>query len=346
MVPCRILSTSSALWAAAGEYDPSALLYAEHEKLLVSRGELEAQIMTVPRPLPANVVKGSGGSGGFGGGSKKSLVQSQAKAHASVLKEQGVVRIDGIFSNDLADSLRAQVYSLREESEFLIQRGQIVQKERFADVLLTHNRRDMPLPIGPEWAATALASILLESPVGKTLEILLGKKALLREWSCLMSDPGSQRQVAHPDTPWQEEPVLYTCFVALQDITPDMGPTTWLPKTHTQEMHQKFQDESVSGGGQKSPKDELLSTVPSVLGTLPKGSCAIFDSRLLHCGGANQSEMSRALMYCSFQNPKVVPGNPGSIRSNLIGKWTLQTLSDELELFRKKKPSQVVLPSI
>ena len=161
-----------------------------------------------------------------------------------------------------------------------------------------------------------------------------------------MSDPGSQRQVAHPDTPWQEEPVLYTCFVALQDITPDMGPTTWLPKTHTQEMHQRFQDETTtSSSGQKSPKDQLLSTAPSVLGTLSKGSCAIFDSRLLHCGGANQSETSRALMYCSFQNPKVVPGNPGSIRSNLIGKWTLQSLSEELELFRKKKPNQVVQQS-
>lgn len=342
-VPPRrdLLPVRSAL-RAAGEYDPSTLLYAEHEKLLVSRGELEANLMTIPIPLQANVVKGSGGGGGFGGGSKKSLLQSQAKAHAKVLHEQGVVRIDNVLSSAQADVLRETVYSLRKESEMLVEEGKISQKDRFADVLLTHNRRDMTLPIGPEWVADALASILLESPVGRTVENLLGKKALLREWSCLMSDPGSQRQVAHPDTPWQEEPVLYTCFVALQDITPDMGPTTWLPGTHTQEMHQRFQDESSMGSDQKSPKDSLLSTQPSVLGTLPKGACAIFDSRLLHCGGANGSETSRALLYCSFQNPKVTPGNPGSIRSNLIGKWTLETLRDELDLYRKGKPCQVI----
>jgi hypothetical protein len=39
--------------------------------------------------------------------------------------------------------------------------------------------------------------------------------------SCLMSDAKSQRQVVHPNTPHQpqEEAILYTCFVALQDIS-------------------------------------------------------------------------------------------------------------------------------
>jgi ectoine hydroxylase-related dioxygenase (phytanoyl-CoA dioxygenase family) len=73
---------------------------------------------------------------------------------------------------------------------------------------------------------------------------LLGKDAILYELSCMMRDPNSQRQVVHPDTPHKEEAVLYTCFVALQDISIDMGPTTWLPRTHTQEMHERFQDES------------------------------------------------------------------------------------------------------
>ena len=36
--------------------------------------------------------------------------------------------------------------------------------------------------------------------------------------------------------------------------TPDMGPTLFLPRTHTEEMHARFKD-------QKSGKDELLKTV-------------------------------------------------------------------------------------
>jgi hypothetical protein len=49
----------------------------------------------------------------------------------------------------------------------------------------------------------------------------------------------------------------------------------------------------------------------TVLGLLPKGCCAIFDSRTLHCGGANRSDKSRALFYFTFKNPKIGdPGNP------------------------------------
>lgn len=325
--------------------DPSSLLYAEHEKLLVGRGVLEADLMPAGKPLEANLVKGSGGGGGFGSssgssGSKKSLLKAQAKSHARILREQGVVRIDNVLSPTLADSLRTTIYELRQESEDAIAAGKVSSSAVFADVLLTKHRRDMTLPIGPEWAANALHSVLVESPVGATFEAILGKEAILREWSCLMSDPQSQRQVVHPDTPWQADPVLITCFVALQDVTLDMGPTTWLPGTHTEAAHLQFQDES-------GPKDDLLRTTPNVVGLLPKGSCALFDSRLLHCGGANNAlaqNNSRALMYCSFQNPNILnPGNPGSIRSDLIGKWTLSHLSKELVAFAKQKPNQVSL---
>ena len=338
-----VLSSRSASTVRFAEsVQVSSLLYAEHEKLLINRGVFEADLMPPGTPIDAHIVKGGSGGEGFGangsggGGSKKALLKTQAKAHARVLKERGVVRIDNVLNPSLADSLRKHVYDLRQESELAIAEGDINPKAVFANVLLTHNRRDMTLPIGPEWTGQALSRILLESPVGFTIESILGKEALLREWSCLISDPQSQRQVVHPDTPWQTEPVLYTCFLALQDVTLDMGPTTWLPETHTEAIHKQFQDES-------GPKDQLLATTPNVLGLLPKGACAIFDSRLLHCGGSNESDQSRALLYISFQNPTVSnPGNPGSIRSDLIGKWTLQGLTKELQAFQKGKPNQVV----
>ena len=82
----------------AENFDPKSLLYAEHEKLLVQRGQFEGELLAKskypPVPLEVNVVKGAGGGGGFGGGgasSKKSLLKTQGKAHAQVLKERGVV---------------------------------------------------------------------------------------------------------------------------------------------------------------------------------------------------------------------------------------------------------------
>jgi len=311
------------------------------------RGELEAKLMdqATTSPLAVNTVKGAGGGGGFAksSGNKKAQVKTQAAAHAKVLKSHGVVRIDNVLTGELADKLRERVYALREDSEAKVAQGTLARVACFADVLLKENRCDMTLPLDQQWAIEAMASILVESPVGSTLEKGLGKAALLREWSCLMSDPGSSRQVVHPDTPFQkgsDVPVLYTCFVALQDVSLEMGPTTWLPRTHTQACHDQFFDETLSDGQDLSPKDKLLKETPIVLGLLPKGSCAIFDSRLLHCGGANHSpDKSRALMYCSFQNPKVTnPGNPGSIRREILNEaYTLSELMNDLKSFQKGK---------
>ena len=91
------------------------------------------------------------------------------------------------------------------------------------------------VPLGDELITQALEEALCQSPVGATVASVFSDDAVLHEFSCLMSDPGSQRQVIHPDTPYIEGkgPVLYTCFIALQDVTMDMGPTVWLPRTHT-----------------------------------------------------------------------------------------------------------------
>jgi ectoine hydroxylase-related dioxygenase (phytanoyl-CoA dioxygenase family) len=342
--------SSSALHVAdpAGT-DVANMLYKEQEDILVGRGEFEGTLMANSyTPIAASVVKGAGSSGGFGGGggagkSPKQQLKTQAAAHAAVLRRDGVVRVDNVLPADQADQVREFAYDLREVSEGEVSRGEISPIERFANVLLKENRCDLTIPLGSKVVADALYSLLIDSAVGKTMQTLLGKDAVLYELSCMMSDPGSQRQVVHPDTPCSsanEEPVLYTCFVALQDVQLDMGPTTWLPGTHTVDNHRIFRDESTPDGQEENNKDKLLRTQPSVIGLLPKGSCGIFDSRLLHCGGANTSPTSRAIFYISFKSPKITnPGNPGSIRRDYISKFTLSELEKELTLYAKGKDS-------
>jgi hypothetical protein len=126
-----------------------------------------------------------------------------------------------------------------------------------------------------------------------------------------MSEPNSQPQVVHPDTPHKEEAILYTCFVALQDISIDMGPTTWLPRTDTQEMHERFQDESSTftsttttttttdddaNVGTTTPKDQLLSSQPSVQGIFPKGSCIFLKH---YCVGSTMPLVCLLCQWCS-----------------------------------------------
>jgi len=336
--------------------DVSNLLYQEQEKLIVQRGELEEKLVANAKPLETTVIKvrGTGKAGGFGkpsgasGSKSKASSKAEGKAHAKVLKREGVLRIDNVLTMDTADAVRDYLYNLRYQSEQEVKEGLIQPIQRFADVLLKQNRYDLTIPLGDEIVTKALEESLCKSPVGATISSIFGDGAILHEFSCLMSDPGSQRQVIHPDTPYTDGrgPVLYTCFIALQDVTLDMGPTVWLPRTHNEESHKAFKDSMASEGGGDSPKDDLIKTKPAVLGTLNKGSCAIFDSRLLHCGSANRSEngASRALFYFSFKNPEVgYPGNPASIRRELgDANVSLGSLVEDLESFGKGKGSSLI----
>ncbi|KAL7492701.1 hypothetical protein ACHAWT_004521 [Skeletonema menzelii] len=333
---------SSALNAGT---DVSDLLYQEQEKIIVQRGELEETFVTKTKPLEASKIKirGAGKAGGFGkaSSSTKASTKVEGKAYAKILKKEGVLRLDNVLSPSTADALRTYLYNLRAQSEQEVADGTVQPIERYANVLLRHNRCDLTIPLGTEEIVTkALNEALRKSPVGGTIESIFGDGAILHEFSCLMSDVGSQRQVIHPDTPFVDGkgPVLYTCFIALQDVTMDMGPTTWLPRTHTKEAHVAFKD--------IYDKDELIKNQPAVLGLLPKGSCGIFDSRLLHCGTANRSNegLSRALFYFSFKNPEVgYTGNPASIRLEL-GKENipLGKLVSDLESFEKGEGSPLI----
>jgi ectoine hydroxylase-related dioxygenase (phytanoyl-CoA dioxygenase family) len=89
---------------------------------------------------------------------------------------------------------------------------------------------------------------------------------------------------------------------ALQDISPDMGPTIFFPSTQTKEpvynapvQHQ--------GDDLRSSQHQLEgANNPFVLATLSCGDAAVYDSRTLHCGGGNSSDKIRVIFYCSFIN--------------------------------------------
>lgn len=312
--------------------DVSSLLYQEQEKLLVQRGELEESLVNAISLEASKVkVRGTGKAGGFGKSSSPRVGPDKAegKPYAKILRKEGVIRIDNVLSESTADALREYLYDLRCMSESDVKEGKIQPIQRFADVLLKHNRCDLTVPLGDQIVSTALYESMCKSPVGSIILSEFGKSATLHELSCLMSDSGSQRQVIHPDTPFIEgkNAVLYTCFIALQDITLDMGPTTWLPRTNTKDAHEIFRDQS------GADKDDFISKTPAVLGTLRKGSAAVFDSRTLHCGTANRSDKSRALFYFSFKSPKLAgsTGNPASIRRELgDARVTLGDLTSDL----------------
>lgn len=152
------------------------------------------------------------------------------------------------------------------------------------------SRYDLYLPLDGPIEAALRECVAQLQPV---LIDRLGADPELFELSALISDEGAPRQPVHPDTGYSNSTAIVTSFIALQDVTEDMGPTFFLPGTQTESAHAEF-------NGEASQKSELLRTSPRRLGTISTGDATVFDSRLLHGGGANDRSR-RILFYFSFK---------------------------------------------
>eukprot|EP00965_Chrysotila_dentata_P040997 1359522-Pleurochrysis_carterae.AAC.1 len=196
-------------------------------------------------------------------------------------------------------------------------------KSMFGNVLGRFQRYDLKLDI--QVPAVKLAIDALLPKMGPPLARLLGSHPELYELAALVSDPGAPRQQVHSDTDWATRPIAFTCFVALQDISHEMGPTVFLPRTHTCDAHEDY-NSSVA-----SDMDDLLSTAASRVGLLRAGDCIIFDSRLMHCASANTSCSRRTLFYFSFRRQHGAQHIPGTILQSLAGKFSLDYRASSLQ---------------
>lgn len=317
----------------------------EQDDELKRLGDREAQLMSTkplstlrPTPIKKFVKRNRGGFGtskSSKDSKEKSSIQSsmwteQANAYASILRAEGLVCIENVLTPELADSLREYLIDLKDRSTSDVENGAILDsQERFADVLLNQNRCDLKVPIGPSPVNEALRHLLAsQQTILRTLMETVynsygnnGSDATLYELNCFMSKSGARRQLVHADNVCvaqqdglhPEEPIMLTCFVALQDVDETMGPTIFIPGTHNLDDHQHFFD--VNGDEDTlNGKMRLLRSRKAVVGTLSKGSCILFDPRTLHCAGANfcsDPDRTRALFYFSFKNPRVdYPGCP------------------------------------
>lgn len=69
----------------------------------------------------------------------------------------------------------------------------------------------------------------------------------------------------------------------------------FIPTTHTEESFLIRATEYMTA--EDSDEHSSLLTLPHMLSDLNAGSGALYDSRLLHCGGANRSPRPRVLFY-------------------------------------------------
>lgn len=183
-----------------------------------------------------------------------------------------------------------------------------VRKRRYASERwfgAVRDRRDRyDLRLSAEAPAVRDALQCLCSHISSLLEEVVTLDAFVVELSALVSDPGAIRQPWHPDSllPSLVGAPLYTCFVALQNVTSSMGPTRVLPGTHTEEFHRRFRDDGYKGRRARQAAESCDEHMACEC-----GDAFLMDSRLWHCGGSNQSGLRRRLLYVSFGVPHCVP---------------------------------------
>jgi len=135
---------------------------------------------------------------------------------------------------------------------------------------------------------------LLHGAVGDAFNRLLGADALLWELAAIVSAPGSPPQILHGDTVWTDDATTFTAFAALQDVERSCGPTRFVLGTHKMEdAHELYVEEP----------ELFCENVDANVATLKIGEVSLYDSRVLHCGGAHVGAVGdpeRVLFVLSF----------------------------------------------
>ena len=347
-------TTRTALPFSSASDFAKQLLYQDQQQAMLRRSLDEHELLkgrTKELLAPKITTKTERGTG-FGGivQDKKTLIAAQ---QSKIIHQDGVLRIDQALEPALADRLKTYVLEQQalaleatEADPSLARLFYGVEQARAfrCDLQLSllrggyaRDRQSDPVPDGGH------AHVLADA-----LQALLGKNGTLRaiydnlvtmdgelyELAAVVTDPGSNRQIIHPDLPFKEPAPLYVIFLALQDVDEAMGPTSFLLRTHTAKENAKFNDHN--------QKDAQLASVDCRLSTLKKGDAILFDARILHCGNANDPVLgkTRALFNFSFRNPSVTGnlGYDGSIRPAYCQAMTLRDVSDALVVYENGDP--------
>lgn len=327
------------------------LLYQDQQAAMGRRAIIEQELLSrkklkelkAPKMKAAPAASGTG----FGGGNKKATpMERLATEQAKIIHRDGVLRINNALSERRADSLREYVLEQKELATVETDKNVEMSQAFYGVENQRKCRVDLQLSLlkgGYAADAGGDASQTESHIVADVLQEVLGEGGTLRsiyenlvtlegefyELATLITDPGSDRQQIHPDLPFKDIAPLYVIFLVLQDVTEDMGPTSFLLRTHTATENAKFHD--------YSQKDDQLANADCRLATLKKGDAVLFDARILHCGNANHPDTgsTRAVFNFSFRNPKIRDdlGYAGSIRPGYIGAMTLGDVSDALAAY-------------
>mmetsp|Transcript_61581 Transcript_61581/g.179970 ORF Transcript_61581/g.179970 Transcript_61581/m.179970 type:complete len:362 (-) Transcript_61581:889-1974(-) len=223
-------------------------------------------------------------------------------ASVDALREDGVVLIPNVFPATTAATLRAHLEAMFEIGMATLASG--TESNMFHPVAGQKERYYMPLTLEDKVVVDTVAEALqvLAPFIRDTLECDAPILTLLG--SARTSDGAPPQPLHSDDDPTGSgTPDRLTALVALQDIDQKMGPTIFLPGTHTDMRAHAAMDSPTT-------KARLLRTCPIRLGTMPAGSCTLFNPGVLHKGGGSSDARGRWIFQMSFVPARLVLSCP------------------------------------
>ena len=184
-------------------FEEDLLTQAEQSALTMADEKERKDALKTVKKLQKMKNQGKGSGGGFGGAPKKRIKSSaynprlDKDGFGAILISEGVARIDNVMTEATVDNLRVYI---NEILDVRLKEATHTNSDDFARVLLPKNRWDLLLPLDEVDPVMEAMDELIgdKGSLNSILESLVGKDARLYEMACLVSDPGSERQVIHP----------------------------------------------------------------------------------------------------------------------------------------------------
>jgi ectoine hydroxylase-related dioxygenase (phytanoyl-CoA dioxygenase family) len=264
--------------------------------------------------------------------------KAEANEHGEYLAKHGYLVLKNVLGEAECDALRSHVQAATDEGR------RLGRSDLFGNIQETNNRSDLKLDLCVP-VIEALNQVADHCVPIWTHPQVMGSDGAVKvvELAAITSDPGAVCQPVHADTmhgvtrflqgevemPTNDDAgesdedaaedltsvirsiatdtaLIYTCICVLQDVEPDMGPTHVWPDTNTVEHHATLWSASTSEKLYPTEADKAFGIVHKDM-TLKKGDLVMYDSRTMHCGGANTSSKRRSTFVVSVMGPGIRP---------------------------------------
>jgi len=279
-------------------------------------------------------------------------------AEAERLRTQGYVVLRGVLSAEVCDAVREHVLRTSDEAK------KLGRNDLFGNIQEADRRTDLKLDLCPpvvsainefgsrcgavlrdvmpgivrvvELAAITSSGGAVAQPVHA--DTMHGVTRFLQSDVALPTTTREKDEADSEDEDADEDlgsviravatdtALIFTSLIALQDITPDMGPTLVWPETNTVEHHATLWGTAVGGKLGVDEADKAFGVMHKEM-TLAKGDLVLYDSRTMHCGGSNVSDKRRSVFCISVMGPGIRPdGTTWTMLPSLRNQVSVNTL--------------------